>query len=82
MGVQDIKDPDLTKILKISRGKRYEFTCAAFDLVDHIFKVDVPPSIAKNHKLPVQAILLLAQEHIRYGYEPEKKNPTQEEEKE
>ena len=59
---------DISKVLTLSKKQKFETTCASFDLVDHIFKVDMPLSLRKK-KLAVQAISLLADGHIKYGYQ-------------
>jgi len=63
-----MREIEIGKVLGLSRAKKYEITCASFDLVDHIFKVEVPRSL-KQRKLAVQAISLLSDGHIQYGYD-------------
>lgn len=63
-----MKDIEIAKILYLAKSHKYEVACASFDLVDHIFKVDVPRSL-KKRKLAVQSMSLLADEQIKYGYE-------------
>lgn len=63
-----MKDIEIAKILYLAKNHKYEVACASFDLVDHIFKVEVPRSLRKR-KLAVQSMSLLADEHIKYGYE-------------
>jgi len=65
-----MKEIEIAKVINLARDKKYEVTCAAFDLVDHIFKVDVGRSL-KKRKLAVQAMSLLSEGHIKYGYETE-----------
>ncbi len=64
-----MKDIEIAKILYLARTKKYEVTCATFDTVDHIFKIDLPRSL-KSRKLAVQALSLIADGIIKYGYEP------------
>ncbi|MDH5719497.1 MAG: hypothetical protein OEZ13_02640 [Spirochaetia bacterium] len=69
-----MKEIEITKVIGLAKEKKYEVTCAAFDLVDHIFKVDVGRSI-KKRKLAVQAMSLLSDGHIQYAYETEENAP-------
>ncbi|MDH4262616.1 MAG: hypothetical protein OEV78_06195 [Spirochaetia bacterium] len=63
-----MKEMEITKVLNLVKGNKYEAACAAFDLVDHIFKVDVPKSM-RTRKLSVQAMSLLHDGVIKFGYE-------------
>jgi len=63
-----MKEIEIAKVINLARQKKYEITCAAFDLVDHIFKVDVARSL-KKRKLAVQAMSLLSDGQVKYGYE-------------
>ncbi|MCB1146987.1 MAG: hypothetical protein KDK41_12825 [Leptospiraceae bacterium] len=63
-----MKDIEIAKILYLAKNHKYEVTCASFDTVDHIFKLDVPRSM-KNRKSAVQAMSLLADGGVQYGYE-------------
>jgi len=63
-----MKEMDISKVLNLVKGNKYEAACAAFDLVDHIFKVDVPKSM-RARKLSVQAMTLLHDGVIKFGYE-------------
>jgi len=71
-----MKEMEITKVLNLVKGNKYEAACAAFDLVDHIFKVDVPKSM-RSRKLSVQAMTLLHDGMIKYGYDI-KPNATEE----
>ncbi len=62
-----MKNIDIKKVISLVEQKKFEVTCAAFDLADHIFKVEVPKSL-RGRKLAVQSISLLSNEHIQYGY--------------
>ena len=64
---------DISKVLKLSSKKKFEVACATFDIVDHILKIEVP-SFLKGRKLAVQAINLLADEQLKYGFQ----NPSRE----
>ena len=68
-----MKELEISKVLNLVKGNKYEAACAAFDLVDHIFKVDVPKSM-KSRKLSVQAMSLLHDGNIQFGYEVAKPN--------
>ncbi|MDH5717544.1 MAG: hypothetical protein OEZ22_07880 [Spirochaetia bacterium] len=72
-----MKEIEIAKVLGLAKKQKYEVTCASFDLVDHIFKVDLPRSL-KNRKLAVQAMSLLAEGHIKYGFEKFEDNPKEE----
>ena len=65
-----MKEIEIAKVLNLSKNQKYEITCATFDVVDHIFKIDVPRSL-KPRKLAVQAMALLADGNVQYGYEKE-----------
>lgn len=65
-----MKHIEISKFLTLSKANKYEVACATFDLVDHIFKLDVPRSL-RGRKLSVQAISLLADGAVQYGYEKE-----------
>lgn len=76
-----MKEIEISKVLQLAKGNKYEKSCATFDLVDHILKVDVPKSL-RGKKPAVQAIVLLADEQIHYGYdtsEPSKVSSSEEE---
>ncbi len=61
---------EISEILNLSKEKKFEVTCASFDVVDHIFKIDIPKPL-RNRKLAVQAMSLLLNGNIQYGYEKE-----------
>lgn len=63
-----MKEIEMSKVLNLAKSQKYEVTCATFDLVDHIFKVDVPRSM-KSRKLAVQSMSLIADGHIQFDYE-------------
>ncbi len=63
-----MKDIEIAKVLYLSRNHKYETAVAAFDAVDHIFKLDVPRNL-RTRKLAVQAMSLMADGVIRYGYD-------------
>ena len=63
-----MKEIEISKVLNLAKNQKYEVTCATFDLVDHIFKVDVPRSM-KSRKLAVQSMSLIADGNIQYDYE-------------
>ncbi len=63
-----MKDIEIAKILYLAKSKKYEVACASFDVVDHLFKLDVPKSL-KRRKSAVQTLSLLADEKVRYGYD-------------
>lgn len=65
-----MRDIEIAKVLYLAKNKKYEVTCAAFDLVDHMPKVEVP-RLLKGRKLAVQAMSLIADEQVNYGYENE-----------
>jgi len=69
-----MREIEISKILGLSKSKKYEITCASFDVVDHIFKVEIPRSM-KHRKLAVQAMNMLAEGHIQYGYEKSRPDP-------
>jgi len=63
-----MKEMEISKVLNLVKGNKYEAACAAFDLVDHIFKVDVPKNM-RTRKLSVQAMTLLHDGAIKFGYD-------------
>ncbi len=65
-----MKEIEIAKVLNLSKKQKYEIACATFDVVDHIFKVDVPRSL-KSRKLAVQAMSMVADGNVQYGYETE-----------
>jgi len=65
-----MKNIEISKILQLAKTSKYESAVAAFDLVDHIFKVEVPRNLY-GRKHAVQAMSLLADEEIHYGYTKE-----------
>lgn len=67
-----MKDIEIAKILYLAKNQKYEVTCATFDAVDHIFKLDIPRNL-KGRKPAVQALTLMADGGVKYGYE---KKPT------
>ena len=69
-----MREIEISKVLGLSKSKKYEITCASFDLVDHIFKVEIPRSM-KHRKLAVQAMNMLSEGHIQYGYEKPRPEP-------
>ena len=68
LSIHNMKELEISKVLNLTKTQKYEMACATFDLVDHIFKVDIPRSL-KHRKLAVQAISLLSDGLIQYGYE-------------
>jgi len=66
-----MKDIEIAKILYLAKSKKYEIACASFDVVDHLFKLDIPKGL-KRRKSAVQTLSLLADEQVKYGYD--KKN--------
>lgn len=67
-----MKDIEIAKILLLAENNRYELACASFDVVDHINKIDMPASqksILKNRKLAVQAMTLLSENQVKFGYD-------------
>ena len=69
-----MKKMDISKVLKLSSKKKFEAACATFDIVDHILKIEVP-SFLKGRKLAVQAINLLADKQLKYGFQEPPKEP-------
>ena len=63
-----MKTIDVSKVLNLTKDKKFEVTCASFHAVDHIFKVDLPRSL-KGHKPAIQAMSLLANGQLQYGYD-------------
>lgn len=63
-----MKDIEIAKILYLAKSKKYEVACASFDVVDHLFKLDVPKNL-KRRKSAVQTLSLLADEQVKYGYD-------------
>lgn len=76
-----MKDIEIAKILFLAKQKKYEVTCAIFDVADHILKLDIPKNL-RNRKLAVQAMNLVADGLVKYGYEPGPKVAVEEEEEE
>ena len=68
---------DISKVLELSDKKKFEVACATFDIVDHILKVDIP-SFLKGRKLAVQAINLLADGQLKYGFKKPLEPPPEE----
>ena len=58
----------ISKVLDLTQQNKFEVICAAFDAVDHIFKVDIPRSL-KGRKSAIQAMTLLADDQLKYGYD-------------
>lgn len=67
-----MRDIEISKVLSLSKDKKYEIACACFDVVDHILKVDIPRSL-KGRKRSVQAMSLIADENLKFGYEKSRK---------
>lgn len=63
-----MKDIEIAKILYLAKSKKYEVACASFDVVDHLFKLDIPKGL-KRRKSAVQTLSMLADEKVRYGYD-------------
>ena len=58
----------ISKVLDLTQQNKFEVICATFDAVDHIFKVDIPRSL-KGRKSAIQAMTLLADDQLKYGYD-------------
>jgi hypothetical protein len=67
-----MKDIEIAKILYLAKSKKYEVACASFDVVDHLFKLEIPKSL-KRRKSAVQTLSLLADGKVRYGYDRKNK---------
>lgn len=63
-----MKDIEIAKILYLAKSKKYEVACASFDVVDHLFKLEIPKGL-KRRKSAVQTLSILADEKIKYGYD-------------
>ena len=63
-----MSDIDILKVIKLASNKKFEIACASFDVIDHIFKIDVPKNL-HGKKLAVQALHLLSDKVIQYGYD-------------
>ena len=63
-----MKHIEIAKVLTLAKENKYEMACATFDVVDHIFKVDVPRSL-RGRKMSIQAMSLLADGVVQFGYE-------------
>ena len=63
-----MKDIEIAKILYLAKSKKYEVACASFDVVDHLFKLDVPKGL-KRRKSSVQTLSMLADEKVKFGYD-------------
>ncbi len=63
-----MKQIPISKILNLTNKNKFEVTCATFDAVDHIFKLEITKSL-KGRKSAVQVMTLLAGGHIQYGYD-------------
>ncbi len=63
-----MKQIEISKVLSLTKKNKYAVACASFDVVDHIFKIEIPRSM-RGRKLSVQAMTLLADGAINYGYE-------------
>ncbi|GAB4429339.1 MAG: hypothetical protein OHK0011_11730 [Turneriella sp.] len=63
-----MRDIEIAKILYLAKSKKYEVACASFDVVDHLFKLEIPKGL-KRRKSAVQTLSLLADEKVRYGYD-------------
>ncbi|RME93209.1 MAG: hypothetical protein D6767_01490 [Candidatus Hydrogenedentota bacterium] len=74
-----MKEIEISKVIHLAEGNKYEKSCATFDLVDHIYKVDMPKSL-RGRKPAVQAMTLLAEGIIKYGYEDSSEKSSSEEE--
>ncbi|MCS6983609.1 MAG: hypothetical protein NZM25_00590 [Leptospiraceae bacterium] len=76
-----MKDVEIAKILFLAKQKKYEVTCAIFDTADHIFKLEIPKHL-RRRKLAVQALHLVADGLVKYGYEPAPRAASDEDEDE
>ena len=63
-----MKDIEIAKILSLAKSNKYEVACASFDVVDHLFKLDIPKGL-KRRKSAVQTLSILADEKVKYGYD-------------
>lgn len=63
-----MKDIEIAKILYLAKSKKYEVACASFDVVDHLFKLEIPKGL-KRRKSAVQTLNILADEQVKYGYD-------------
>lgn len=63
-----MKDIEIAKILYLAKSKKYEVACASFDVVDHLFKLDIPKGL-KRRKSAVQTLSMLADEKVKFGYD-------------
>ena len=59
---------DISKVINLAKNNKFEIACASFDVIDHIFKIDIPKHLQGN-KLAVQALNLLADGNVQYGYD-------------
>lgn len=80
-----MKDIEIAKVLFLAQDNRYELTCAGFDVIDHINKIEVSSSLKnslKTRKLAVQALTLLSEKQVQFDYEQVSEKPKQSSEEE
>jgi hypothetical protein len=61
-------DFDILKVVELARFKKYEITAAGFAVLDKIDKIPNIPKKMKSHKVAVQAMYVLSEGLIKYGY--------------
>jgi hypothetical protein len=58
---------DISKLIELVRVSKYEMTSAGFAALDKIDRLPVPQKL-KNRKIAVQALSVLSEGSIQYGY--------------
>lgn len=61
-------DFDVLKVVELARFKKYELTAAGFAVLDKIDKIPNIPKKMKSRKVAVQAMYVLSEGLVKYGY--------------
>ncbi len=73
-----MKELDIGRVINLAKNRKYEITVACFDVVENLPLLDVPRSM-KGRKRAVQALSLLSDGEVQYGYNetkaPQKSEP-------
>ncbi len=66
-----MKELDIGRVINLAKNRKYEITVASFDVVENLPLLDVPRSM-KGRKRAVQALSLLSDGGVQYGYNESK----------
>lgn len=59
---------DILKVVELARFKKYEITAAGFAVLDKIDKIPNIPKKLKSRKVAIQAMYVLSEGLVKYGY--------------